>query len=72
MARDIHCVVQDAQDFDYLAVSGSIENEMTSVTPAARDMEGAKAAENFIARRAARRVRPGFKRGERLYLQGFV
>lgn len=51
--RQIHCIVEEAQDFDYVPVSfvaDSEHHEMTSLTAATSDMQHQKPWSDIVAR----------------------
>ena len=72
MARQIHCVVENADDLDHLAGCRAIHDEMPPAPTFARDMERPKVGENFITGDAAEHVGASFERRERFGKRGSV
>lgn len=65
MTRQIHCIVEETQDLDYLAVSflaDSEHDEMTPLTAVASDMQREKSWRNVVARADADDARAGSQR----------
>ncbi len=58
MPRQIHGVMQNTDDLDYVADGSSVHDEMSPATPSPRDMKGTHSLLDFITRGAARHVRP--------------
>ena len=72
MPRQIHCVVENANDLDHMAGCRAIHDEMPSAPPFARDMESPKVGENFITGGAAEKIGASFERRERVGKRGSV
>ncbi len=64
MASQVHSVVKDADDVDYIPLPCPIHNEMTAPTTSPRNVEGSKIGENFISCGAAEDIWPFAKRGQ--------
>ena len=64
MARQVHCVMKNANNFDHLAADGAIYDEMTSPTALTRNVKAAEARENFVTGGASGHVRARVKRRE--------
>jgi hypothetical protein len=60
MATQVHRVVENSQDFDYLAISRTVHDGMPPATTSARDVNGSKTMQNFVTCGAVRNVRSIF------------
>ena len=66
MTRQIHCVVQNADDLNHLPGCRAIHDEMTPAPTFARDMQRPKIGENFVTGDAPKHIGAGFERRERV------
>lgn len=62
MTRQVHAVMQDAQDSKRIGMFDAKDDEMPSLAPVSRDMERADARSEIMARPDARDCR-AFKQG---------
>jgi len=65
MTRQIHCIVQNANDLNHLPGCRAIHDEMPSAPTFARDMQRPKIGENFVTGDAAKHIGASFERRER-------
>jgi hypothetical protein len=65
MTRQIHSVVENANDFDHMTGCRAIHDEMPSAPTFARDMESPKVGGNFITGDATEQFGASFDRRER-------